>query len=260
MANLPAFDDAVTLARDEPELGVGIHLNLTCGKPLSRPNLIASLLDPSGVFYPLPRLMRRLALKKVNPQEIRLELKAQVQHVLKANITPTHLDTHQHIHFYPLVNKIVQDLAAEFGITWVRGSSRSLLRNMPWEASFFDSRGAFLSVGKMALLSSLRHLCPPKKTDAKRPDYLSGLFTAPAEKYSLYLKKILASLPDGITEFICHPGYVDDELKSLDSWIEMREIELETLISPEIRDTMQQKGITISHFAKAHAVNHPIPS
>lgn len=50
MANMPGFDEAVQIAKAEPGLGVGLHFNLSYGRPLSEPRKVSSLVDPTGAY------------------------------------------------------------------------------------------------------------------------------------------------------------------------------------------------------------------
>ena len=109
MANGEAFEDAVRLAKETPELDVGCHLVLIGGR---------SLLPP---YNPLPatapRLLAALARREIRPYE---ELAAQARRILDAGLRPTHLDTHKHTHLAPPVLDAVARIAEEFGIRWVR--------------------------------------------------------------------------------------------------------------------------------------------
>lgn len=51
MVNMPGFTDAVRLASLHPGLGVGLHFNLTYGRPVSDPRLIPSLIQADGRFH-----------------------------------------------------------------------------------------------------------------------------------------------------------------------------------------------------------------
>lgn len=102
MANGAAFDDAVRLAREHPELDVGCHLML-----VQAPGLPANL----------PELMLALARRRIRVYD---ELAAQVRRMLDAGLRPTHLDTHKHTHLLPPVLEAVCRVAEEFRIPWVR--------------------------------------------------------------------------------------------------------------------------------------------
>ncbi len=118
----PAYGDAVQLARANPSLAVGVHL-AAVGEdpPLLDPAAIPSLVDRSGHF-PLSyrTFLQRAALGKVHVADLRREFRAQVQRVVDDGLVPSHLDTHQHLHLWPPVARVVTELATEYGIPAVR--------------------------------------------------------------------------------------------------------------------------------------------
>ena len=119
MAVGAAFDEAVAIARDCPELGVGVHLTLVGARPVA--SAVASLVDGKGDFcasYPV--FLRRYLQGTIRRDEVARELAAQIEKVTQAGIRPTHLDSHQHLHVVPGISAIVLDLARRFAIPAVR--------------------------------------------------------------------------------------------------------------------------------------------
>src|ERR1700761_5638293 len=121
MANMPGFDHAIGLARVHAKLAgrIGIHLNLTEGRPLSKPILDYPLFcnaqgecayHRTPVFI-LPRGVR---------DAVYLEFKAQVERMLDADIKPIHVDSHHHIHTEWALAPLVRKLALEYGIRRIR--------------------------------------------------------------------------------------------------------------------------------------------
>ena len=103
MANGAAFEDAVEIARAKPGLGIGCHIVLTDGVPLSPPSEIPTLLGPDGKsFRPsLTQFALAVLLDRVREDEIAREATAQVRRLQDAGLTVTHLDTHKHTHILP---------------------------------------------------------------------------------------------------------------------------------------------------------------
>src|SRR5215203_3148938 len=83
MPNLPAAEDALTRAAICPNLGLGLHLTLTAGKPLSPPQQVQTLVDAEGQFLVLGTLLARLSLGQVRGDDLRRELAAQVEWALR---------------------------------------------------------------------------------------------------------------------------------------------------------------------------------
>ena len=102
MATGAAFDHAVALAREHPQLDIGVHLVLV-GSP--------------GFPATTGELVKAVALRRI---AIYSELRAQLRKILDAGIRPTHLDTHKHTHILPQVLVAVARISEEFQIPWVR--------------------------------------------------------------------------------------------------------------------------------------------
>ena len=212
MANGEAFDDAVRLARDAPLLDVGCHLVLISGRAVLPP--YAPL--PASV----PELLRALAARRIRVYD---ELAAQVRKILAAGMEPTHLDTHKHTHLAPPVLDAVARIAEEFEIRWVR---------RPFDIPVL--RGRFHRV-------LARHGC--RTTDHFAGFQLTGRFRAPE------LAQLIRELPDGVTEFMCHPGYCGDDLRHARTRLkESRERELEALVAPEVRAELAEAAVELVNY------------
>src|SRR5437868_6370726 len=99
MANMLAFDDAMRLAKANPGLGVGLHFNITQGKPVADASRVRGLLDEGGEFLGTSTaLLRRALAGKLHVQEVEIELRAQIEKVLGAGLSLTHVDSHKHAH------------------------------------------------------------------------------------------------------------------------------------------------------------------
>ncbi|MDP2659278.1 MAG: ChbG/HpnK family deacetylase, partial [Dehalococcoidia bacterium] len=113
MANLPGAAPAVALARENPGLGIGLHLNLTAGRPLTG---CPTLLGARGSFLPLSRLLLRLAVLPRARREARAEMGAQAERLWSLGVWPDHLDSHHHIHLCRPLRRCASSLAAELGV------------------------------------------------------------------------------------------------------------------------------------------------
>ena len=226
MANGSAFDDAVSLAKANPSLDIGIHLILVSGESLATPG--RSLPRSVG------ELIRAVARRSL---DIYAELEAQVRRIKNAGLTPTHLDTHKHTHLLPPVLGAVARLSQEFGIPWVR---------RPFDIPL--GYGAPISVRLTSRLSGLasrrfgrvltQHGC--RSTDHFAGFQITGRFDAAS------LAKLLAELPGGSTELMCHPGHCTAELRAMHTRLkESRQRELDALTSPDVRRAIENSGIRL---------------
>jgi predicted glycoside hydrolase/deacetylase ChbG (UPF0249 family) len=233
MANGEAFEDAVRLARDTPSLDVGCHLVLISGHSLLPP--YAPL--PASV----PELLRALAARRIRPYE---ELAAQVRKILAAGIAATHLDTHKHTHLAPPVLEAVARIAEEFEIRWVR---------RPFDVPLTSRAPSLEGLLKRATSGSLkllrgrfhrvlaRHGC--RTTEHFAGFQITGRFRAPE------LAQLIRELPEGVTEFMCHPGYCGDDLRRARTRLkDSRERELEALIAPEVRAALAEAQVELVDY------------
>ena len=124
IANSTSFDYAARIALENECMNnrVGIHFNLTFGKPLTYPITKCSKLVRGGVFtkyliYPRNYL---IPLNKEEKEAIYIELSAQVEKILSAGINITHADSHQHVHNNWQVISIIKNVLVERYIYKIR--------------------------------------------------------------------------------------------------------------------------------------------
>ena len=256
LANGCAFEEGVQSALQSPRLGVGVHLNLSDGKPLAPASQVKSLLDENGNFSGGPEtLLFRLTAKSLDAREVELEWNAQIEKVRAAGIHPTHLDGHKHVQMLPGLFAVALRLAKKHGIEAVRVSH---------EAS--SLRAALNSGGQLAGLilkqgvqaRGLKLLARDARKMAERAgiaaaDYFCGIAqTGVLTKKGI--QQMLASLPEGTTELMCHPGYADAELeKSATRLQKSRQTELEILTDKEIRKSIAVLGIRLINYGEISA-------
>jgi len=206
--NAPALDEILARARDAG-LPVGIHLNLTYGRPLSDPADIPALVTPAGEF------MKRQAWSLPLPAEqIRLELGRQAERVLSVGCQPSHLDSHHHIHTYPEVLAAVIELARKL--------------RLPVRSVNPEMRAAL------------------READILTPDNFSMAFYGENATVDTLIK-LVEECAGGTLEIMTHPGYTDRGLPS--SYREERERELAALTDPVWREYLSAHGIPIVGFS-----------
>ena len=275
LANGIAFESAVALARITPRLGVGVHLNLSDGEPTAPREKVPSLLDNQGRFSGGPKsLLVRIARHALNLEEVMVEWNAQIEKALAAGFTPTHLDGHKHVHMLPGLFDVTLRLAKRHGIRSVRISHensnlRAALAAKKSENPSVDEQQPaapitnstpshragpllarmFPSVGARAL----QLLVPDAQQRAQRAgiatsDYFCGIAQT-GELTKVGVARLLKSLPTGMTEFMCHPGYVDEELKASPTRLrDSREREVAILMDSEIRNLVASEGIRLIDY------------
>ncbi|WP_445628985.1 hopanoid biosynthesis-associated protein HpnK [Nostoc sp. DSM 114167] len=131
MVSADAAKEAVTLAKANPNLAVGLHLVLVCGRSVLPPEQIPHLVDKQGNFSNSPFFAGlRYQFVKETHQELRQEIRAQLEKYRSTNLPLSHVDGHLHLHIHPVVLRILVDLAAEFDIKVIRLPSEELRMNL----------------------------------------------------------------------------------------------------------------------------------
>ena len=123
MANMPAVEYAAKLAHANKGLGVGIHFNLTEGRPLSEPSTVELLLDKNGIFLDNGRQRKNLMFGKSKTIQAALELEAQLVRIMDLGIRPTHFDSHHHITGVPCAFEASVAVAKKLGVPSARITS-----------------------------------------------------------------------------------------------------------------------------------------
>jgi chitin disaccharide deacetylase len=230
MANGDRFEDAVSLARAHPSLDIGVHCVLVQGKSLATghdlPNTVGQLL--AG-----------LVQRRIDPYR---ELRPQVERILEAGIRPSHLDTHKHTHLYPSVLDAVARLSEEFQIPWVR---------RPFDFPLSATGVPFgLRITNFAFqIARLRFHAKLAKHGCRTTDHFAG-FQLTGRFRAEQLITLFRSLPEGSTEFMCHPGFCTDELRCMPTRLkEAREQELQALVDPKVRAALAEQNIRLTNYA-----------
>ena len=214
-----AFDDAVRLARETPSLDIGCHLVLV-GAP--------------GFPLTIPQLLLAVALRRI---QIYDELVKQVHRIVDAGLNPTHLDTHKHTHLLPPVLEAVARISEEFQIPWVRRPF-----DFPLQPGGVGWKNRLMRLMSGRFRTALtRHHC-------RSTDWFAG-FRFTGSYGSEDLINVIRALPEGVTEFMCHPGRCGDDLRSARTRLkESREEELRALTSPDVRVALAEAGVTLTTF------------
>jgi len=252
LANGEAFEDAVALSRQAPRLGIGVHWNLTEGKPVAPGSSIPSLVNGKGVFARTPgSLWRAIILGRVSTVDIERELRAQIEKILAASIAPTHLDSHKHVHALPVLGKMGIKLAREYGIGAIRCVAErwpapgGLLRRYPGATRTILRQ--LLNGCALALISRgwSRQL---RRAGVACASHFYGL-TATGLLDEEILGEILSHLPEGTSELMCHPGIVDNALRRTPTrLLEQRETEYRALTQPAMKRLAQDLGIQLINY------------
>lgn len=125
MMNMPGVSHAVELAKQNPKLKVGIHLVLTCGKPLLSD--VPSLVDKNGDFK---RLADFINDRDLSLLDLEREWTAQIERFLETGLIPSHFDSHHHVHGIPELRQVVQKLSQKYQLS-ARQAAGNIVDGVP---------------------------------------------------------------------------------------------------------------------------------
>jgi predicted glycoside hydrolase/deacetylase ChbG (UPF0249 family) len=253
LANGAAFASAVELARTTPALGVGVHLNLSDGEPVAPRELVTSLLNQRGELEGKPEsLLLRLARRSVPLEEVEREWDAQILKVRDSGIQPTHLDGHRHVQMLPGLFEIALRLAKRRGVAAIRISHEASSLRAALSSGTKQKGAVVMRQGVQA--RGLKLLAPDAREQAERAgiataDYFCGIAQT-GELTREGVLRLLEILPEGATELMCHPGYVDADLAKSGTRLQAsRQKEVEILTDTEIRNLVASQGIRLIDYA-----------
>jgi predicted glycoside hydrolase/deacetylase ChbG (UPF0249 family) len=253
LANGAAFASAVELVKATPSLSVGVHLNLSDGKPVSLPETVPSIVNDRGEFKGGPEaLLLRVARRNLRLKEVEIEWESQIQKVVNAGIQPTHLDGHKHVHMLPGMFEIVLRLAKRNNIAAVRISHEGSSLRVALSSGEKQNIPLVMKQGVQARVLKLLARDARALAEAAgiaTTDYFCGI-SQTGELTIEGMKCLLQNLPEGATEMMCHPGFMDKELEESATRLQdSRELEVQILTSPDIRNLVASQGIRLIDYA-----------
>lgn len=194
---------------------IGAHLQLTSGRPILPAGRIPSLVDENGMFP-----AKRKALRNPRREEILAEWLAQMEALLKAGVRPTHVDSHHHVHRLPPAFEAIAEIAVRYGIP-ARPAEPDMVPQLRARGAASVDRLLTGWYGGELTVESLRQLLVEG----------TGDLAAPA-----------------VVEVMCHPGFVDEELRAVSGYVEDRETELVALCDHRLVETLAAAGFALCGF------------
>lgn len=236
LGNGPASGAWLARLRDHSALAVGLHGVLVGEDPPCLPaRAIATLVDRRGRLASSWRtLLPQLVADRIDPDDVRRELEAQIDRISGVGIDVTHLDLHQHLQLWPSVATVVIDLARARSIPYVR---------VPRSAS---AAPVGLGVGRLAdqLAASL------DRADIGHNDGFLGLDEA-GTWTGARLRRALGSASGSVVEVNLHPGPHRDPERHRYAWSYRWADELAALLDPRTARAVTDAGFTVRAPAAA---------
>ncbi len=252
LANGPAFASALALARANPQLGVGVHLNLSDGPPTAHPQDVPGLINAAGELDSSPEnLLLCIASRSLELDQVEREWDAQIRKVQSAGIAPTHLDGHKHVQMLPGLFEIAVRLAKKHSIRAIRVAHEESKLRVLLSSGGEHKTGVVLKQGVQA--RGLKLLARDAREMADRSglvatDYFCGIAQT-GELTRNGVENLLKNLPEGTTELMCHPGYADEDLRRSDTRLQKsRQAELSILTDAHVRKLVATQGIRLISY------------
>ena len=247
---------------ENPELPIGIHLNITTGRPALPPEEIPSLVDSYGYFHHSHKIIRHLG--NISIDELRAEVNAQVKLFLSTGVPLDHINSENHmLALYTPFHEVVRELAGEYDIPIRNPIPESVHGNIKVKKGGGSSKALATLIGYAILhpfksFRMMKHVSPDAFKEEERlvkqegipvTDWLIDSFYGNADIETL--NSILEQIPPGISELMTHPGYAcsEEARPGMDtSYIQDRELELEVLTSNEVKEKLIALNIKLVDF------------
>ena len=233
MVNEPSCAEAVTLAKQNPRLGVGLHLTLLMGRAALPPEKIPGLVNAQGEFSNSPvGVGFRYFFQRGLREQLRAELHAQFQAFRATGLTLDHVNGHLHMHLHPVVFRILMEDAEALGIRHLR-----LTRDC-FDRSRRMASGRWLYRASHALIYeglSSRAREPLRQRDIRHAQITFGLLQD-SHMDEEYILKLVPELPSGDSELYSHPSL--DRFKH----------EFDALISSRVKEEIARRGIKLIRY------------
>ncbi|MCP1135713.1 ChbG/HpnK family deacetylase [Paenibacillus polysaccharolyticus] len=219
LVNSVHFEKSSIMALEAGITSMGVHLNLTFMTPVLEASAVQSIVNESGRFYRKPGLIP----STYDPGEVRAELKAQIEKFLASGLTLNHLDTHHGVSVKDAqMLDLVMELAREYNVPMRRDDILSPELN-----------GKLVDAG----IRSTDILCGDPAMPTLQESWLRGVLDQYKDT-------------ENIVEIAGHPGYADDELRSISSLVEEREHDLAVFLNPALREYVEEQGIQLISYSQ----------
>jgi chitin disaccharide deacetylase len=233
MVNEPACAEAVALARENPRLGVGLHLTLLCGHSALPPDRIPGLVDAKQEFTSNPAWAgAQYFFQRSLREQLRQEIHAQFQKFRATGLPLDHLNGHLHLHLHPTVFRLLMENGGQLGIERVRLTFDPFRLNLRLASGHLLYRALHVVIFHWL---SARARPVLRERGMRHTSAVFGLLQN-ARVDEEYVNRLLENLPAGDSELYSHPSL--DEFRN----------EFEALISPRVRVQVERLGLKLIRY------------
>jgi hopanoid biosynthesis associated protein HpnK len=233
MVNESGFDEAVKLVKENPKLGVGLHLTLLMGHSSLPPEKIPGLINSRGEFSNSPvGGGLNYFLKRSLREQLRAEIQAQFIKFHATGLPLDHVNGHLHLHLHPTIFKILMEDSEKLGIRHLRLTHDCLARSRRMTSGRWFYRVSHAAIYERL---SIRAREPLRQRNIRHAQITFGLLQN-ARVDEEYILKLLPELPPGDSELYSHPSL--DKFKH----------ELDALVSPRVKELVKKLGIELIRY------------
>jgi chitin disaccharide deacetylase len=272
LTNFPESTGSLkSISEENPNIGIGVHLNITTGKPVSDPALVPTLVNKNGNFYTINEILPQL--RKISLDELRIELRSQIQILSDNGIRVDHLsDQHGILTLYPPFLNVVIELAKEYHLPLRSPVVASMKypdifpKSSMKEAGYKILRAFLLSNPGTALSYVIDFQFKQINERAAKldsagivhPDLLIDCFYGNPTVSNL--RYILANLPPGVNELVLHLGTHDGQMEyptGLDlDYFDNRELELSTVSTCSFNEYLKFLNVKKTRFSEINTLKN----
>jgi len=233
MVNEPGFEEAVALAKQNPRLGVGLHLTLSHGHAALPPKEIPGLVNERGEFSNRPvSTGLRYFVRRGLCEELRREIAAQFEKFKTTGLPLDHVNGHLHFHLHPTVFRILMEMNGGFEIGRMRLTRDPFWLNAGLAPGNWGYRASHAFI---YMILSGRAGRVMERRGIRHTSRVFGLLQN-ARVDEAYVTGLLARLPEGDSELYSHPSL--DEFKN----------EFDALVSARVKAAVRERGIELIRY------------
>ena len=233
MVNEPGFAEAVTLAKENPKLGVGLHLTLLMGHATLPAEKIPGLVNARGEFSNSPvGAGLNYFFKRSLREQLRAEIHAQFEKFHAIGLPLDHVNGHLHLHLHPVIFEILMADADELRIRHLRLTRDCFARSRRMAGGSWFYR---ISHAAIYEILSRRVREPLRQRGIRHAQITFGLLQDSRVDED-YILKLLPELPPGDSELYSHPSL--DKFKP----------EFDALVSPRVREEIKKLGVELIRY------------